>query len=336
MNLQTSSEPPDSDKTAQADDSASASGRDIDTRRIAVVDLATFEPPAYISPSTHKAIIAYLSTIPPQNRALVYYTGTDVLPPLDNAELLFELYLYICYHPVLTEGPTKFYMRKSLPYRYHPALEPVIEEMLLFYVRTLVPYFTLLGSPYALDQYCKHDADHDPRPSFLQLIMDLAGDWDAESAGQTLAQRHAAGLLRAEQVQIIAIALRMTMGQIAMLIDAEMLPCWNEADRLCEMKMVCRSFSHLFWRFLGHESFRSERLELLLLGYLREDEVNWDVVRGLKVADAERRRNPGVSRFRKKSELVRWVMYQGMGDKTTIFNQRRREKFGEWKIDEGS
>lgn len=148
------------------------------------------------------------------------------------------------------------------------------------------------------------------------LLVSLLGPVDSESSifrkePTVVAERWKAGLLRKEQVTLVEISIRKLMIQQYTLLEcfrAGVDPAWLKKFRppaqfqlfdVPEYKTVMEVFWNQFKRvfnrnqsllkgLLCNERFRSHRLEILLLKYITEDGVNWEVVRGLEKAQRHR------------------------------------------------
>ncbi|RPA75778.1 hypothetical protein BJ508DRAFT_417953 [Ascobolus immersus RN42] len=91
--------------------------------------------------------------------------------------------------------------------------------------------------------------------------------------------RWQAGLLRGGQAYLIEIALRKMMLQLETLILG--VETDNEEVRRQEMARTCYRAILLMAKLIAGARFRSERLESLLVGYVKENGINWDVVRAV-------------------------------------------------------
>ncbi|RPA83542.1 hypothetical protein BJ508DRAFT_324568 [Ascobolus immersus RN42] len=266
--------------------------------RIDLNDLPTISPPPFISPTTHQTFLSHFSTLPASARGqIISFDEDEADVRLKQTDFTFDIflttYLLLCRHhgfdsETFTQNPPT----------YPPALWPAIEDVLLFFLKTLQPYFSSIGVPFAVRTHFVTSRDTgfmhgtascfkcDPREPLLDLLLEL-GDPNISASESVLLRRHEAGLLRDGQVQLVEIVLRGVMVQLGAMIEVE---CAEEELRLRRMMGVCTKARELLLGLLVHRNFRSERLEGLLLGYLREEGVNWRVVRGVEAAEKRRER----------------------------------------------
>lgn len=123
-------------------------------------------------------------------------------------------------------------------------------------------------------------------------MISVLGEVDpVYSPEMVVASRWKAGLLRMGQVRLIETVLRGCLESINLMIKVEnrgeLSDTEFEVVRLREIARVCHRTKETIVRFFGSERFRSERLELLIGRYLEEEGVNWEVVRGVDVAQRE-------------------------------------------------
>ncbi|RPA86539.1 hypothetical protein BJ508DRAFT_321668 [Ascobolus immersus RN42] len=144
---------------------------------------------------------------------------------------------------------------------YPSSFRSLIEDYLLVYIRQLHPYFSSLGRAVLITP----EPEVDPRVEFIEIV-ELLG-----APGGAISMRCILGLMRDAQLVLLDITMRALLDQLAALLTIESS---NESLRLIEMTRACRRTKQIISSFLGHESFRSERLELLILGHLAEEEVN--------------------------------------------------------------
>ncbi|RPA83543.1 hypothetical protein BJ508DRAFT_413467 [Ascobolus immersus RN42] len=276
--------------------------------KIDLAEILELERPAFISAEHHQTFVAYLSALPPEVRGyepamykMDYGNAlAGNLKPDAVYDAFLHIYLRFCQHGGFCNRILVHQLYQ--PPEYVTALWPVIQDLLLFYVDTLYPYFTSIGVPIARRKYRLNkrgkiqgwshqsietnvcDSDEitfrftaDPRAAYLVLVEDLGG------SKCPLPAREKAGLLRKAQVELVEIVLRTVMVQLQALVTAP-LQVADESGRLKELERVCKRARVLLFGFLLHPKFRSERLEVLLLRYLKEDGVNWEVVRGMEGA----------------------------------------------------
>ncbi|RPA78710.1 hypothetical protein BJ508DRAFT_329029 [Ascobolus immersus RN42] len=146
----------------------------------------------------------------------------------------------------------------------------IIEESLMFYIQTFAPYFERHGMSTAkMGAYGMMDA----RKVFMSLLYCIGG------TEERVVRKCNAQQMREGQVRLIETVLKRLHLQLRTLIELE---TEDEGLRYSEiLRMTLRCHIALVGFFV-HEGFRSERLEMLLLKYLAEDEVNWDVVRNVE------------------------------------------------------
>ncbi|RPA74638.1 hypothetical protein BJ508DRAFT_366108 [Ascobolus immersus RN42] len=127
--------------------------------------------------------------------------------------------------------------------------------------------------------------------SWLSLFCTNLPEGYDETAPGLIWKRHKAGLLRQSQLRILRLVFTTFLDQVRDLIGT--MDRRDDNDRLILMRAFY-SFRILLEKLLCSPEFRSERLELLLLKYLEEPQVDFEVARGvmqcevlLSVAEAE-------------------------------------------------
>ncbi|RPA81883.1 hypothetical protein BJ508DRAFT_108813 [Ascobolus immersus RN42] len=160
-------------------------------------------------------------------------------------------------------------------------LFPTVESHLLFYLTDLEPHLAayhanLNGNKrheHLLNQ-CAHD--------FWLSVDIMAAHWTV------LRDRHRARLLRQSQCELVAAALQALQAEVRSIISSDRM---EDVEAFVEkVKTACKRTRVLLENFLLSPKLRSERIEVLLLQYLREDGVNLDVVMGLERAGEEKDR----------------------------------------------
>ncbi|RPA84621.1 hypothetical protein BJ508DRAFT_359640 [Ascobolus immersus RN42] len=243
-------------------------------------------------PDVHEIIKNHFSDLPSDsirfNPSESWEHQTD--PDVDN---LFYEYLGFCGY-----GEREF----------HDNFRSIIEESLLFYVQKLYPYYASLSddSLFAHRLSCTGRADYEFEDSIscdlISMIMCL-GQRYLGSHRISIAQRASCGLMRREQFMLLEISFRKQIDQLSVLLNYnEKNVDMDEFLLLREMDRVMRRNKEFLLLFVGNERFRSERLELLLLKYLAEEGVNWDVVRGLEEAQRYKE-NEAYETFERKRRL---------------------------------
>ncbi|RPA76858.1 hypothetical protein BJ508DRAFT_417433 [Ascobolus immersus RN42] len=147
-------------------------------------------------------------------------------------------------------------LRTPLPITFQKA----IKEYIPFYIRHIAVYAYLRDAVF--------------REDFNSNSLDLI-----RVPVELFADRHKAGLLRDTQIQLLGAVYRGTMEEVHRIIE-----------RNGEMKEINDALDRsypLVKRLIASGRFRSERLELLILKYLKEEGVCMDVVRGVNKASEE-------------------------------------------------
>ncbi|RPA75776.1 hypothetical protein BJ508DRAFT_331785 [Ascobolus immersus RN42] len=223
----------------------------------------------YISPNVHKALVSHFSLYPASAFKGKRKNG-------GVADGFFQFYKHcLCYYP------NQQYDGGNPPATtiFPPQLRGLVEECLLFYINALFPYFSeQLGKP-----WYDFDDSYDPRLTFIN-ILDAFGGLVDRRIGIVISQRWRNGLLRDGQVQLLIILCRKMLVQLWALVCIPAEEVNEEFLRVAEIMRAMERTWKAICKFFGNERFRSERLENLLLRYLDEEEVNWDVVRGMEKA----------------------------------------------------
>ncbi|RPA71490.1 hypothetical protein BJ508DRAFT_367733 [Ascobolus immersus RN42] len=223
------------------------------------------EPVLFVSRSVHEELMAFFIANTPD--------PIFVRPILDFNSSLFNLF-----HLYTTMLPNNPNAHVYPLYSYPPPLRQVIEECLLFYQHTLHPYFGEEESWETSEGLCGLTYGR-IMSKYVDMLYRLGSLKSQESI---ISERWAAGLLRNSQVEILQIILRMLLKQISAILAISGI---DETVRLDRLTSVCTQTDDYFMKcFIVSRRFRSERLEVLLLKYLAEENVNWDVVEGLEEA----------------------------------------------------
>ncbi|RPA74639.1 hypothetical protein BJ508DRAFT_312680 [Ascobolus immersus RN42] len=112
------------------------------------------------------------------------------------------------------------------------------------------------------------------------LTISLEGSVNRDPSAYIIAKRYHSGLLRGNQVYLLRIATDSYVQQIRGLIRIELEDTTGRVNYWV-LNWALQDFYLLLLRFLCSDRFRSERLEVLLLKYLEEPEINMEVYRGV-------------------------------------------------------
>ncbi|RPA81407.1 hypothetical protein BJ508DRAFT_414831 [Ascobolus immersus RN42] len=91
-------------------------------------------------------------------------------------------------------------------------------------------------------------------------------------------ERHKAGLLRDGQVRLVCAVLQSARDQLDAIVSKDFIGL--------DIRLIYRMAENALTEFFCSASFRSERLENLILKYLAEEDVNMEVVRGVTLRTA--------------------------------------------------
>ncbi|RPA86536.1 hypothetical protein BJ508DRAFT_411220, partial [Ascobolus immersus RN42] len=232
-----------------------------------------------LSPDVHRTVLNYLNTQDEQmfSEEVGGYS-------LDRFYIFYELFCTTRSEgPGQRNGPTAF---------FPPHFQAILDECLLFYLHSFQPYFEHRLERKELGPNMEGD---DPRLGFIKILERLAFDnapyenrspYCTDEARPSLAftiqARWKAGLLRGGQVLVIETLLRKLLLELTALLGERTDSI--ETVRLVEMERAIDRADRAIKHFFGNARFRSERLEVLLVKYLGEPEVNTDVVRGIEIA----------------------------------------------------
>ncbi|RPA71491.1 hypothetical protein BJ508DRAFT_367734 [Ascobolus immersus RN42] len=219
-----------------------------------------------VSSSVHQMALAHFSTYPLDT--LVVETTIR-----DPRSLFFNAY-------------TTLLLGKSGPQRmgdfaYPPPFYQILEEYVVLYIQHVYPYFQRLGWPDDAEWPRNGPSLRDPR-SALHETFSFLGALHIEEV--VVAPRWKHGMLRERQIKLIELVLRNFLEQLRAILEVSI---GNENLRLVEFGRVCLLAGLSISSFFGSPRLRSERLEVLLLRYLDEKDVNWEVVRGLDKAQRD-------------------------------------------------
>ncbi|RPA74070.1 hypothetical protein BJ508DRAFT_313212 [Ascobolus immersus RN42] len=209
------------------------------------------ETSSTISPPAHRELMMHFASLPPENIVSVEEGG--------QPDSFFLHYKALCgLRTKRTENqPLLQKMPAPLP------LLQLIEDLLLVYARAIFAYFAWQGRPCFIHVWDRDDSARgrnvDPRLCYLRIIHRLS------AIGGTFTARWSAGLIRKEQVETIELSVRSMMVQMEALIE---IGFGNEEVRMMEFTRIGYRSWRLIDGLVAHESFRSERLEKLLMGYL--------------------------------------------------------------------
>ncbi|RPA74934.1 hypothetical protein BJ508DRAFT_312430 [Ascobolus immersus RN42] len=183
----------------------------------------------------------------------------------------------------------------SMPLHIMTRFCNIIEEALLFYVRTIYPYYMFIrGEDLSISrlEILHMFEQEDPRHLYIGLLWHFTAHDPSLMTGtkveRAIQARCEHGLLREEQAQLLELVVRKLFLQIeTLLMSVEMVDRENEELVTLEMKRLIKRTNHSINAFFGSKRFRSERLEVLLMRYISDEEINWDVVKGLEIAQRE-------------------------------------------------
>ncbi|RPA78711.1 hypothetical protein BJ508DRAFT_153862 [Ascobolus immersus RN42] len=172
---------------------------------------------------------------------------------------------------------------------FPPPLRGVLQDCLLFLIRCLQPYMARIGMK-NYGNKTKYDQVDSRKKLFG--ILDEFGAVSYSSrlvhsmreSEANIIRRWQCGLLRAEQFELLRIMVSKMLEEVGTLLIMEDVNYVKEEQRYTEMYRVLHRAWLSVFKFFGDERFRSERLEKLLIKYLAEEDVNWDVVRGAGAA----------------------------------------------------
>ncbi|RPA78712.1 hypothetical protein BJ508DRAFT_416442 [Ascobolus immersus RN42] len=238
-------------------------------------------PASFLSDEVHTALLDYLDTLPEFEKDPEDYGWS-------YNSFLYDLYLQltnqitdICFVP--------------------PPFRPFVEKFIIFYITKFAPYFARIA-PRRKTRFDMFDVQerfpNDVNAArYLHILFEFiatsctdanerepTGDFAEifEKEGKRrvqLGERWKAGLMREGQVILIQTLLDKLLVQLSTLIELE---TENERLRYIQVLRICKRETTAMFLFFASPKFRSEGLEARLMKYLREEEVNWDVVRALE------------------------------------------------------
>ncbi|RPA71080.1 hypothetical protein BJ508DRAFT_110549 [Ascobolus immersus RN42] len=214
-------------------------------------------------------------------------TAREIVPCIHIREMIYQM----AGHLPRTRHRSLKYMRPGSRTQCIPPLNQTVAKYLLFYFKELKPY--LLSS------------SRKDRTAALEKIMRREG-WDGMAHGYDgtggrdsfgyggsahpflmffthpvtyLNTRWKAGLARKEQFEMIIVAFEATLNQVKAMMRRN-AGVEEIAEGVGQGQHIIAWFTDL----------RSHRMELLLLKYLREESVDWDVVDAVEMEERERLR----------------------------------------------
>ncbi|RPA76314.1 hypothetical protein BJ508DRAFT_379542 [Ascobolus immersus RN42] len=237
------------------------------------VDLTTLSS-SYISKPVHDEIILYFSGLPLDTR-----TEVDIMadfsysprvrrvdPVRQSNDYFFDSYV------------DAFCGRLENAFQFPPQLRQSVEALLLFYIRELDPYFRQFRRN-AIRPVPVKPWKLDPSTVYIDLAVQLGNLRYPEC--RIFHQRWTSGLCRPAQFQLIDVTLRRLIVRLSAALHGD-FP--QESERCSEISRLSNRATVMLFAFLISPCFRSERIELLLLRYVLDDEVNQQVVDGLEAA----------------------------------------------------
>ncbi|RPA71492.1 hypothetical protein BJ508DRAFT_367735 [Ascobolus immersus RN42] len=217
----------------------------------------------FVSESVHERVIAHFSSYP-----------LELIDPKRAGTALYRDWFIATYETLLESS------YHATGYSYAPVFRPVIEEHILFYINHLFPYFLTIDWPYK----SPGRTTRDPRYAYW-LLIDNLGNHNDDGAEIAVPQRYKARLMRNEQVKLLEAVMRSLHKQLRFILEVK---TDNEELRITELGRACLRADNSVEKFLGSANLRSERLEVLLVRYLEQEDVNWEVVRRLDQAQRKK------------------------------------------------
>lgn len=223
----------------------------------------TLRTSSYLSEATRKLALAHFESYRPIRFPLNEFPRDD---------LIFSLYIRLCPRepvPESNRNPSQFI--------------DLLEDCFVFYIKKFYPYF---HEQLDRGRLAASVSPSDPRMFYYWLFDTF---WPREPNTihpfvNALYRRKAIGILRQGQVDILTTMVRNMLTQLAVVLEFEPGVVEDgeaKAVRLAEFERIVSGTYRMVTNFLGSSSFHSERVEALLLRYLAEDDVNWDLVRAL-------------------------------------------------------
>ncbi|RPA75345.1 hypothetical protein BJ508DRAFT_380103, partial [Ascobolus immersus RN42] len=173
----------------------------------------------------------------------------------------------------------------------------IAERYLLFYFRTLLPYFDSMFTPEeAAKMYMTNGKPRDELEFRLNHLIGTPGidvfdifvasyhdDSGLESEGSRdkldLRRRHANGMIRDEYFELMKLVVESFLVELQKLVECQ--------QGYYAIYCAFLSTGSLLGNFFVSDRFRSARLENTLLRYLKEEEISWDVVKGVEAATVD-------------------------------------------------
>ncbi|RPA71081.1 hypothetical protein BJ508DRAFT_315939, partial [Ascobolus immersus RN42] len=151
-----------------------------------------------------------------------------------------------------------------------PRLRQTVSKYLHFYLVRLKPY---LLSPERIDR--SPEIEKLIRMNETTMFCGYVGLRMIWTSNHNMSQRCGAGLMREEQYELIRTVYESTMTQMLVMMEYGV----GEEEITDALGMT-----RVWLEKLSDPRFRSHRLEIMLLKYLKEDNVNWKVVEGVEMA----------------------------------------------------
>ncbi|RPA76320.1 hypothetical protein BJ508DRAFT_337881 [Ascobolus immersus RN42] len=222
--------------------------------------------PSDVAAPVHEAMITYFKTYP--KWALKKYRRDHFLEIYED---------YFCTHK-------KNNYQSQIPW---PSwFVSVIRESLLFYAQSLGPYYDGLGCA-LLEERDSNAEAVDARWYYLVFLW-FIGRADGVNP---LSVRIQSGLMRKEQLFLIAETMKRMIGQLATLLSLDRPENMSQGERLqltetekvrlVEAYRITHRAAYALRRIL---EIRSERFEVLVTRYLEKDELHEQVVHDLEAA----------------------------------------------------
>ncbi|RPA76315.1 hypothetical protein BJ508DRAFT_379543 [Ascobolus immersus RN42] len=235
-------------------------------------DLSPYRISPFLSQQVHDKVLRHISSLPRRwikNPKIIYKVDFDTLNHNKQQRDDFSSWYLKALHYQPERG-TQF---------TPPPFREVLEELVELYIDTVFPFFNNIG-------HAKLSSQRDPKSTYHLMIEIIC-----ERHTTVLRQRWDCGLLRQGQVRLVEIAVRAAMTQVQSILDVVVSRPMSDQDLLLdstakiqEMMRVCIRTTESLDLFFASKKFRSERLELLLLRYLKQEDINWTVVRGVEAA----------------------------------------------------
>ncbi|RPA76400.1 hypothetical protein BJ508DRAFT_311128 [Ascobolus immersus RN42] len=196
--------------------------------------------------------------------------------------------------------------------RIHPALRPVTVELLLFYftkVEPRLPEFDRTwvkgeeqdsaGIKKCRDGYREIRSWRHPaftnKLTYKMFFTCILQGFTMQGYGDPVLLWYR-GLLRHNHIWLVVRVLEGLLENLRYLFD-------TGDDIRDEVRDIIVGASGMLEGLLYHDRFRSERLEILLVKYIKEEAVNYDVFRGVKEATALARRHERKETARERGDM---------------------------------